>query len=86
MKTTPRRKRIRVRERKLGRERAVGLAWQGLDLIEIDPRQRARAYLNTLVHELLHVIFPQASERKVGRAACAMTRKLWEARFRRLER
>ena len=81
---TRRRKHIKVVERKLARERAWGLCWQGEGKIEVDPRQRPRRYLKTLCHELLHHAFPSTSETRVDRAAGVMADVLWRQGFRRM--
>lgn len=78
--------RLKIVERKLGRERAHGQCWKGENLIEIDPRQTARGYLNTLIHETLHCIFPAMSESTVNRAASKICRVVWERDFRRLKK
>lgn len=79
-------KTIRIKERKLGRERAWGLAYKSDGLIEIDPRMVARRYLDTLIHEMLHILFPDASETKVNRAARAIAIAAWEKGYRRMAR
>lgn len=76
----------RVKERKLGRELAYGLCWQGEGLIEIDPRLKAKTALDTLIHEMLHHYAPAWGERKVSQVATQMTRILWKHRFRRIEK
>ena len=78
------RRRVVVKERKLGRENIFGQAPLGTKLVEIDPRQKSRSYLNTLIHETLHKLYPDMSETRVGRDACTLTRVVWEARYRRL--
>lgn len=52
--------------------------------ITIDPRQRSRTYLNTLIHELLHAIFPEMSETRVKKIAGIITRHLWDQNFRKV--
>lgn len=76
----------KVEERKLGREKAVGLCWQGMGLIEIDPRLKAKDALDTLIHEMLHHYAPEWSETKVTKTATQMAGVLWAHRFRRIER
>lgn len=76
---------ITVEERKLMRERALGQAWQGENLIEIDPRQPPKEYLDTLIHESLHIIFPELSERKVNTAARKLSALLWKEKYRKVK-
>jgi len=76
---------LKIKERKLGKHQAVGLYYEGKRLIEIDPRQCAKKYLNTLIHEILHDRLPKASEGQVSRIAGMITEASWRARFRRIE-
>lgn len=76
--------RVRVLEKKLGRERALGQVFQGEGLVEIDPRQGERERLDTLVHELLHLLHPQWGEERVIRVAGWFSRVLWQQRYRRI--
>ncbi len=75
---------LKIRERKLHAHRAVGLYWHGENLIEIDPRLKAKKYLNTLLHECLHHCLPAASEAKVSRIAGTLTESVWKKGYRRL--
>lgn len=53
----------------LGRHGALGLADTEKKVIEIDPRQKPKQYLDTLLHEALHISFPEMSETKVKKVA-----------------
>lgn len=75
---------LTLRERKLGRERAAGQAFPEDGLIEIDPRLKPRQWLSTLVHEAVHVAFPNAEERSVAKAERIITGILWRAGLRRI--
>lgn len=78
-------KRIRVRERKLGREKADGLAWEGRRaLVEIDPRQGEKERLDTLLHEATHILFPKLNEMQVRGVAARLTEILWKDGWRRV--
>lgn len=77
-------KKIRIRERKLGRQRAYGLYYHYEDLIEIDPRQSTKTYLNTLCHELLHKAIPEIGENKITKAASILSRGILQQNFRRI--
>ena len=78
------RNRLSVRHRKLGRERAYGIAYSD-GVIEVDPRQDPREYLDTLIHELLHQAAPTSylDEEAVVEVARVLTKHLWESGYRR---
>ena len=77
---------LRVKERKLGKEKAYGQYWNGEGLIEIDPRLKAKKFLTIACHELLHAVAPRLSESHVDRASKIMARELWKLRYRRVEK
>lgn len=78
---------IKIIEKKLGREKAWGQAWQDKPWsIEIDPRQKSRSYLNTLIHEMLHCLYPNDSETKIRKNADIMTKYIWEKSYRRIQK
>ena len=76
---------ITIVEKKLGREKALGLAYQGEGLIEIDPRQSNKAYLDTLIHEGIHILCPEWSEHKVKKNANKLTEILWKSGYRKVQ-
>lgn len=84
---------IKIVERKLQRhgvhrkhasQKIYGLAWIEERLIEIDPRQRPRCYLNTVIHELLHCALPKAGESRVAKTAGLIAGHLWRLNYRRV--
>ena len=77
---------IKVIDKKLGRQKAVGQAYTDAKVIEIDPRQTSKNYLDTLIHELLHVYNPEWSETKVSKTANEMTDIIWKKNYRRIKR
>ncbi len=77
-------KKLTLKERKLGRERAAGQAFPDDGLIEIDPRLEPRQWLSTLIHEAVHMAFPEATENRVVKAERIITRILWRANLRRI--
>lgn len=79
-------KKIKIIDRKLGRERALGQAYKSEKLIEIDPRLRSRRRITVLVHEVMHVVFPRMSESRVDRASATIGKMVWEDGYRRIER
>jgi hypothetical protein len=77
---------LRIIDRKLGRERAVGQYEHGTKRIEVDPRQTSRERMGTVIHEALHYLYPDASEDEVLRAEAVISDTLWADRYRRMER
>ena|SRR5438552_15413866 len=77
-------KKLILKERKLGRERASGQAYPDDGLIEIDPRLTPRQWLSTLIHEAVHMAFPEAPEPSVAKAERVITAILWRAGIRRI--
>lgn len=73
---------ITIIERKLGKEKAMGQAFKEDGLIEVDPRQKPKDYLETCIHEAMHVLFPQLSERQIILKSKKMTKLLWEIGYR----
>ena len=77
----------KVIEKKLGRHKAYGLVNEpGMPKgkIFIDPRQRPKSYLGTLIHEKLHVMFPDWSETKVRKAEKELADLLWQNGYRKV--
>lgn len=79
-------KKIKVRERKLGREKADGLAWdhKPTPVIEVDPRQPENDRLDTLIHEAIHIVFPKLGEMQVRGATKRIADVVWRDGWRRV--
>ena len=77
--------RLNIKEKKLGRQQRWGQIIENAD-IEIDPRQDARMYLDTLIHELLHLTLPDLSEKTVRKSARILTSGIWQQNYRRIYR
>lgn len=75
---------IQVIRRKLGKEKADGLAWESRRTIEIDPRLKPKRELEILIHESLHILFPGATEAEIQRAGLSVCNVLWKEGFRKL--
>jgi len=71
-----------VTEKKLGRQRAAGQAFKEERRIEIDPRQDAYDYLDTLIHEWIHVQLPDWQEKKVAATSKKLSKFLWKHKVR----
>jgi predicted GNAT family N-acyltransferase len=74
---------IKVEEKKLGRERMYGYTFD--DTIVLDPRLKPKKHFETIIHEMLHQVYPEMSERKVTVSARKLARFLWKYGFRRVD-
>lgn len=77
-----RKKPIRVYIKKLGREKAAGLAYKQERKIYIDPDQRGLYLFDTLIHEVMHIQHPDLSEEAVSDNAKEMAELLWKFGYR----
>ena len=63
---------------------AWGVCYKNKHLIEILEGLDSFNYLDTLIHELLHYYFPDATEKHVEKIATIMANVLWDRRYRRI--
>ena len=75
----------KVEHRKLGKERAWGIAWMEQNKISIDPSLKGYRYLLYLLHEHFHLKHPDWSETKVRKESSLTARFLWKMGFRWVE-
>lgn len=76
---------IKVIHRKLGKERADGLAFTEHNEIHLDTRLKGKKYFEIAIHELLHIQFPDMSEEDVLKHSKKLTNELWKLGFRKVE-
>lgn len=61
----------------------VGQCCPGYDhVIEVDPRQCPRDYLDTVIHEALHELFPKGKEPDILNAGTSIANLLWRLGYR----
>lgn len=75
--------RIKITYKKLGRERAYGLA--DYDGVLVDSRISGKKHLEILLHECLHYLYPKASEAEVIAKSIRLTKTLWHEGYRRID-
>lgn len=63
----------------------MGQCWPNTrkHVIEIDPRQCPKDYLDTLIHEAVHEIMPRKREGFVLKTATSIANLLWRLGYRR---
>lgn len=77
---------MKVIHRKLGKEKADGLAHIDSNTIEIDERLKGRYHLEITIHEALHILYPKDSETAIIRKSKRLTKVLWEMGYRKVEK
>jgi hypothetical protein len=75
---------IKLVERKLGREKALGMAHQKENIIEICTNQSSKERLDTVIHETLHLLNPNMSEKLVNSYANRIAKVLWKDNWRKI--
>lgn len=75
---------IKITERKL--RRYFGYAYPYLNKIELKVGMRDKTYLGTLVHEILHILYPEDSETKISQYAATLTHYIWKKGYRRTKK
>ena len=75
---------IKVIYKKIGREKAWAQAI-GKNIIEIDPRAKGKKELELLIHESLHLIYPNQEEEEVETNAIVLTNLLWKIGYRKVD-
>lgn len=77
---------IKVVNKKLGRENAWGQTDCYSGVIEIDPRLSSRKHMEVVIHESLHVLFPKLSETEVLLKSKKLTTVLWGENYRKIHK
>lgn len=75
----------KVIEKKLGRQKAYGLAYNEANKIHIDSRLRGKTKLATYIHEYLHILFPDFSENRILEIDSHMATYLWNLNYRQVD-
>lgn len=73
---------MKVVRRKLGKEKADGLAHIDDNTIEIDERLKGRYRMEITIHEALHILYPTDSETSIIRKSKKLTNVLWKEGYR----
>jgi hypothetical protein len=71
--------------RKLGKEKAYGIADHNTNTLEIDSRLIGKKHLEILLHEGAHLLLPEMNEEGIVRLSASLTRLLWEEGYRRID-
>jgi hypothetical protein len=77
-------KRIKVKYSKLGKQKVWGFAHSD-GLVEIDEKLKGKKHLEILLHECLHLLYPNDSEDEIVANSVILTNTLWGEKYRRVD-
>lgn len=75
---------IKIKYRKLGKEKAMGLAYKKEREIHIDSRLNGKDLLNVMIHEIMHVQSPRWAEIKVEDYSKEMSDIIWDEMIKKM--
>lgn len=75
-------RKIKIIRRKLGREKIWG---QAHDHIELDSRLKGKKELEIILHEAMHILFPEQEEEEVIKKSILLTNTLWYEGYRKID-
>jgi len=78
-------KKIKVKYRKLGKQKVWGLADLGDYTIEVDSTLKNKKLLEIIIHESLHILHPELSEEEIVNNSVILTNTLWHEKYRKVE-
>lgn len=78
-------KNTKVEHKKLGRQKADGLAYKDENRIEIDERLKGKNYLLTAIHEFLHIHRKDFTEEEVEDLSVKLCNDLWNLKVRKID-
>ena len=73
-----------ITTKKIGKHKALGLAYTETGEIVIDERLKGFQHLLILIHEIMHVQNPRWGEEKIKGHSEEMARLLWEQHYRKV--
>lgn len=75
---------IKVVHKKLGREKAYGMA-DSDGVVYLDPRLKGKKHMEIILHECLHLLYPDDSEEAIVHKSVTLCKILWKEGYRRVD-
>ena len=66
-------------------QKAWGYARMRDSVIEIDTKAKGKKHLEILIHESVHILWPDDSEEEVQRKSIILTHTIWGQKYRRID-
>lgn len=77
-------RRLKVIREKLGRIKAWGVVHDD-NIVRIDERLTGKKEMEVIIHESLHVLFPEMEEDDVIEKSVILTNTLWHEHYRKVD-
>lgn len=78
-------KRFDVIRKKLGQNKAWGIAYHNDSRIYIDERLKGKKELEIIIHESMHILFPEMEETDIVKNSVILTNTLWHQQYRKID-
>lgn len=62
-----------------------GYAVMSTNSIEIDNRAKGKKHMEIVIHECLHLLWPEESEEDIEKKSILLTNTLWHEKYRRID-
>jgi hypothetical protein len=85
MRTKSKNRPIKLKYKKLGRQRAWGQAYKETNLIEVEKNTKGKLRLRCILHEAYHCIAPEWSESRVRKSEKLISDLLWNQNYRQVD-
>lgn len=76
--------RIKVKYKKLGKHKVWGFS-DSAGFVELDVKLKGKKHLEILIHECLHLLYPNAEEDEIVNKSVTLCNTLWHEGYRRTE-
>jgi hypothetical protein len=76
--------RIKVKYKDLRKDRVWGFA-DSVGVIELDKSLKGKKHLEILLHEVLHLLLPEAEEEEIVKKSVILCNTLWYEKYRRVD-
>jgi predicted ATP-dependent Lon-type protease len=76
--------RIRVKYLNLGKHKVWGFS-DSAGHVELDKTLKGKKHLEILIHECLHLLYPDSEEEEIIKNSVTLTNTLWHEKYRRVD-
>lgn len=75
---------IKVKYKSLGKHKVWGFS-DSAGFVELDIKLKGKKHLEILIHECLHLLYPEDSEEEIVKKSVILCQTLWAEKYRRVD-